>query len=119
MERPTPKELIYRLADRLHDTLEYQPITDPRSGAYGIYGHSRVTNNYVIAYPCTKDFARLQQLARALTKAQTPLRSFPEFFLRSNIIAPKGYSENDLLYNAPEDPFAAAMEELFAPKKTD
>jgi len=111
-ERPAPKELVYRLAEYVRGGLEYALCSDPQSGEYGILGLDCATGDYAALYPCTLNYTGIMQLIHHLNQVQTPLSSFMETFLRSDILRPPGYSEQDFFYNVSTGPKLRDLERI-------
>lgn len=93
LDRPTPKELVYRIAEYAKGCVEYHVYPDTATGEFGIYGHEGSTGNYAAVYPCSESFEKMERLARYLNQTRTPLSAFSERFLESGVIRPMQYSE--------------------------
>ena len=112
LERPTPKELIYRIVENLKSGVEYRIFMDESTGEYGIAGREDGTADYAMAYPCTRDREKMIELATYLNKLQTPLNSFAACFLESGVVEPRLYSEAQCFYDMHPNEIELALEQI-------
>ncbi|MBQ1280825.1 MAG: hypothetical protein IIY16_01090 [Oscillospiraceae bacterium] len=112
LERPTPKELIYRIVENLKSGVEYRVYMDESTGEYGISGREAGTADFAMVYPCTRNRDKMVDLVTYLNNLQTPLHSFASCFLESGVVEPRLYSESQCFYDLRPNEIEVALEQI-------
>ena len=85
--KPTPKELIYKLARVLKNPVKYRIWQENTSGRYGIIASETVEDRWFAVAPLFKDKNTAAAVVRILNESNVSLEAFQELCLNGGFLA--------------------------------
>lgn len=84
--KPTPRELILKLAQFLEKPAEYRVWREESSGKCGIAATDPVTGKWLAVAPFRVEYCKVEKFVRFLNRIHAPLEDFQSLFSDSGLL---------------------------------
>ena len=84
--KPTPKELILKLARTMKPSMEYRLWREDASGAYGIIASTPDGDHWMAVAPFLRDEAKALAVIRVLNQSEVSFEQFRELMLSGSLL---------------------------------